>query len=147
MKKNILLLASMCLLVGACESLAPRTPPQAKLPPLDKVVPCPPGGSKVITIVTSEAAFSVAPPHLCIVMEADKDAEIKVNFAGNPAANLVSLKAKPFVDAPWLSATNPGGRTNQATITVPAGTAHGTYFYTVTAIGWGTIDPMISVDD
>ena len=147
MKKNVLLLMSICLLLGACESMAPTRPAQVMLPPLKKIVPCPTGGSKVITIVANKAQFSVAPPHLCIEADPDKDTAITVNFTGNHGANVISLEAKPFVDAPWLSASNPGTNPDKATITVPAGTAHATYFYTVTAIGWGTIDPMISIDD
>ncbi len=145
MKKNIPFLISLCLLLGACETMAP--PPQAKLPPLQNVVSCPPGGTQVITIIANRAQFSVAPPHLCVKLDPDEDAEITVNFTGNHGAGVITLVAKPFVDAPWLSASNPDTNPDKATITVPAGTAHGTYFYTVTAIGWGTIDPMISIDD
>jgi hypothetical protein len=52
------------------------------------------------------------------------------------------------VGAPWLNATNPGNSPgpDQATINVPAGTSVDTYFYNVTATGWGVIDPMISVE-
>ena len=146
MKKNTLLIMSISLLLAACESMAPATPPQVSLPPLQKLVPCPPGGSKVITIVANRAQFSVAPPHLCIHMDPDENTEITVNFTGNHGANVITLAAKPFVDAPWLSASNPGTNPDKATITVPAGTAHATYFYNVTAIGWGTIDPMMTVN-
>ena len=147
MKNKNLLLIIISVLLAACETIALSTPPQIRLPPLAKVVACPPGGSNVITIVATAGQFSVAPPHLCIQGDEEEDVEIKVNFVGNHAANVISLAAKPFIDAPWLKASNPGSNPDQATITVPAGTAAATYYYTVTAIGWGTIDPMISIDD
>ena len=144
MNKNILLLLPFFLLVGACESLAPKSEPlpQVSLPPLKDVVPCE-NGPKVITIVANKGQFSVAPPHLCV----GPNDNIKVIFTGNNDAGIITLKAKFFIDAPWLTATNPAGNPQQAIITVPADADLSTYFYTITAVGFGTIDPMITVDD
>lgn len=146
MKNKYVLLVSSCVLLASCESMMPG-PPQVMLPPLDNVVPCPTGGTNNITIIANTSQFSVAPPHLCIHVEEDQDTEIYVNFAGNHDPNVIHIAAKAFINAPWLSASNPGTTPDKATITVPAGTAAGTYYYTVTAIGWGTIDPMITVDN
>jgi hypothetical protein len=145
MKKIILMLLPICLFVGACDPSARKSEQlsQAKPPPLKAaLVKCQKGGPKVITIVANNAQFSVAPPHLCV----EEEDEIKVNFTGNHAKGVITLKAKPDSDAAWLDVSNPGTNPDHATFTVPQGTTHATYFYTVTADGWGTIDPMISVD-
>lgn len=143
MNKNLFWLVPICLLLGACEHVERDMLPQVKLPPLDEVVGCDKNGPKVITIVANKAQFSVAPPHLCV----DGGDSIMVNFTGNHSAGTITLNAKPYIDAAWLTATNPGTNPDQATIDVPT-SAGGevTYFYNVTAIGWGTIDPMITVD-
>ena len=144
MKKFILVILPICLIVGACDRLAQDLEelPQAKLPPLKAtLVPCQNSGPKVIIIVATDTHFSVQPPHLCV--QAGND--IKVNFTGDHDQGAIILKAKPFIDADWLAASNPGTPPDQATITVPQDTTDATYFYTVTAEGWGTIDPMITV--
>lgn len=145
MKKIILMLLPICLLVGACDPSARKSEQlsQAKPPPLKgALVKCQQGGPKVIIIVATKAQFSVQPPHLCAKV---KD-EITVKFTGNHDKGVITLKAKPYSVATWLDVSNPGTNPDEATFTVPQGTTHDTYFYTVTADGWGTIDPMISVD-
>ena len=141
MNKKILLLITSSLALAACAPSPPRPTP-------DNRVACPGGGSNVITIVANTARFSVAPPHLCIKGDPNNDVEIKVNFTGNNAAGVITLAPKSGVTAPWLNASNPGPGPNsgQTTITVPAGTTEDTYYYTITATGWGTIDPMITVE-
>ena len=142
MNKKILLLITSSLALAACAPSPPRPTP-------GNMVACPPGGSKVITIVANTAQFSVAPPHLCIPYDADDDTDIKVNFTGNNlAAGVITLAPKSGVTAPWLNASNPGPGPNsgQTTITVPAGTTEDTYYYTITDTGWGTIDPMMTVN-
>ena len=145
MKKIILILLPICLFVGACDPSARKSEelPQAELSPLKAtLVPCQNAGPKLIIIVATKAQFSVQPPHLCAKVED----EITVRFTGKHDKGDITLKAKPYSDAAWLDVSNPGTNPDEVTFTVPQGTTHDTYFYTVTADGWGTIDPMISVD-
>lgn len=145
MNKNILLLLPICLIISACESLARDQPPPklAALAPLSDIIDCPGDGKKTITIITNKNEFSIKPPHLCI----EAEDVIVVNFTGNNDAGTIVLKAKPFIDADWLSATNPGTNPDKATIIVPAETDPALYLYDVVAAGFGTIDPMITVKE
>ena len=136
MNKKSLLLRTCVLVLTACATPRPNK---------ENMVACGPGTTKVINIVATPGQFSVAPPRLCIDEE-DLPAEIKVNFAGNHDPDVITIAPKTGVSAPWLNASTPGTNPDQTTITVPAGTATDTYLYNVTAIGWGVIDPMISVD-
>ena len=141
MKKNNALLLAALLGAGACAPATMVTVPRDG--ETVEVVECDQAAQKTITIVANKSQFAVKPPHLCV----DPGDTITVNFSGNHPAGTFTIVAKPFIDAPWLSATNPGTNPDKATINVP-GDAGGdqTYFYNVTAIGWGTIDPMVTVD-
>jgi len=140
MKNNNALMLVALIAVGAC------TP--AKLVPVImddetvNVVECDRSRQKTITVVATKSEFAVRPPHLCI----DPGDTITVNFTGNHPAGTFTLMPKPFVDATWLSATNPGTSPDKATIHVPGDADRTTYFYNVLAVGWGTIDPMVTVD-
>ncbi len=144
MKKIILMLLPICLFVGACDPSARKSEelPQVERSPLTAtLVPCEHGGPKLITIVATQAQFSVQPPHLCV----DDGDDITVIFSGHHDEGVITLKAKPDVNAPWLEVSNPGTNPDQVTIHVPEGTTKDTYLYTVMATGWGIIDPMITV--
>ena len=144
MNKNKLLLISICLVLGACQSVAPKTKPATP----EKQVPCPGNGLHTIKIVTNKNQFSVEPPHLCV--EAGKP--IKVVFSPNAPpgtlpAGTVTVKPKPGVDATWLDAENPATQPWEVIIKAPASAKGQSFLYNVKAIGWGIIDPMITVDD
>ena len=156
MNKNILLLLPIFLIVSACESYGPgRTPIDPK-----KAVQCKDyekdndmkqgekyKGPKIITIVANKGAFLVAPPHLCVF---HGDA-ITVNFSleKNAAKGTATISPKTESTAPWLKASNPGGMVPQkATISVDGkANEEVPYEYKVTVIGWGVIDPMITVKE
>jgi hypothetical protein len=114
-----------------------------KLAPIDKAVDCDRSVTDTIVIITTEGQFSVAPPHLC----AKAETPVTVRFSPRLPAGTVTMTAKPFIDAPWLKAANPATAPWEDSFTPPAEAKGSTFVYTITAIGWGTIDPMISVRD
>lgn len=146
MNKKISWVLAISILTSACAGMEGMHRVVEKLPPLKDTGQCVPAPQ--ITVTAQQANYSVVPPHFC----ADAGTEITVRFIGNKPAGTVILGAKPFIEATWLTASNPGGSgTQEATIKVPEdagapGDDRIDYPYSVTFVGELIIDPMISVD-
>ncbi|MDH5308511.1 MAG: hypothetical protein OEY08_00995 [Gammaproteobacteria bacterium] len=94
---------------------------------------------RTVTINVTRDDFGVNPPRLC-VRPGDT---IRFKVVGNPNSVRVDVESKPITPASWLSGST--ALDGSFEVRAPAD-AEGTYFYDISVPGYGTIDPMISVD-
>jgi plastocyanin len=93
---------------------------------------------KVIINVTSQD-FGVKPPRLCV----SGGDVVEFRVVGNPHSVKVVVQSKAITPAGWLSGSTSFAGAFQ--VRVPDD-ASGSYFYDIWVPGFGTIDPVITVD-
>lgn len=102
---------------------------------------CQPGmAAKTVVIKVRSDDFGVDRPLLCV----KPGDTVTFRVAGNPRNATVRVAAKSVLPASWLEGSVTGE--NSFSVTVPDD-ASGLYLYNVDVPGFGTVDPMISVED